>query len=374
MRGILCKGKAKVKPSGKYPLTVGNTLARLGSLVTRYTADGLRYRIWEVPVSDLRVSQQALNSAVYLYPSVEAARDGIQAGGSGFLVFVPETEKRWLHLYVVTNKHVLDKGAHVIRMNTKDGRTRAIPTQPEAWTVSVEDDLAVMLLDELDESFVWWAISSEDFVTPERLAELQIDAGAEVLMIGRLVTHEGRVKNKPTVRFGNIAMMADPDEPVTLGTGQQQEAFLVDCRSLSGFSGSAVMMAPVMPPRPPGREKGFWLPEFTRTMLLGVDCAHAPLWRTVVERDLKTPTQYRVDGNTGIAVVVPAWRLMALLNQEHLVEQRKREDAAMAQRLEQANRAVADSADEDKVTPFTKRDFDDALRKVSRKLSDSEKP
>jgi hypothetical protein len=49
--------------------------------------------------------------------------------------------------------------------------------------------------------------------------------------------HEGRQKNSPTARFGNIAQM--PNEPVIIKRFEQ-ECFLVEARSIGGYSGSPV--------------------------------------------------------------------------------------------------------------------------------------
>ncbi len=101
------------------------------------------------------------------------------------------------------------------------------------------------------------------------LNELNAGVGDEVVMIGRFVAHDGRVRNAALARFGNIAMM--PGEPVTDGRGMKVEAFLVEMRSLSGFSGSPAFIY-----MGPGtyRGDGRMMPFYSETIgLIGIDWA-----------------------------------------------------------------------------------------------------
>jgi hypothetical protein len=68
--------------------------------------------------------------------------------------------------------------------------------------------------------------------------------------------------------------------------------------------------------------------------LLGIDFGHLPLWNTVYESDEETPTKYRVEANTGIACVIPAWRIIEVLESEGLMKERDREDQRLAKRLQ----------------------------------------
>ncbi len=344
--------------------------------MTRYSPRGLKYRVWEVPVA--RISPSIAQCSFYLYTTEAAARNGERIGGSGFLVAVPAPSDH-VHLYAVTNKHVYDHGCNVLRLNTKDGQAEAIRTQPDAWTVATDDDLAVLPLG-LGDTFAFSSVSTEQFAKPEMFTEPnplrqvreedptadwpEYGYGDEVVLVGRLISHEGKQRNKPIVRYGSLSMLADPSDPIHLENGSAQEAFLVECRSLSGFSGSPVFIYPAAL-SPAGIRLGY-----VGDTLLGVDCSHVPLWKPVFEEDQSTRTSYRVEQNTGIAVVIPAWRLLALLNQEHLMTERAKKDAELTKITERESRAVLDIAS-DAERPFTRADFEQALKKVSRKLSDS---
>ena len=296
-----------------------------------------------------RIPDHFIGCSFYVYPSLESAQRGERFGGSGFLVHVPSVDhERWLHVYAVTNKHVLDSGSHVLRLNTYEGQSEIIQTRPDSWIVHPDgDDIAVTPIEPDSRRVRWFSIGTDQFVNRERVNEYGIGLGDDTFLIGRLVTLEGRQRNTPVVRFGNISML--PDEPINVD-GHDREAFLVECRSLSGFSGSPVFVtlkrtfhAPDIPkeldpPQPEGNARatlqsisgsyGPWL--------LGVDFAHMPLWKPVFERDKKTKIDSWVDANTGIACVVPAWKLLALLENEEFVTQRKIDDQEIARQKERS--------------------------------------
>jgi len=100
-----------------------------------------------------RIAPQFLESVIYLYPSKDAAKDGKNAGGSGFIVGVTSEQFADIfYLYAVTNRHVIEDGqSRTIRINTTDGKTDVLDTSVDAWTISRSDDLAVMLFS-LDQS------------------------------------------------------------------------------------------------------------------------------------------------------------------------------------------------------------------------------
>jgi len=54
-----------------------------------------------------RIPDCIADSAIYLYASERAAKEGQNAGGSGFLVNVPSVPGMG-HLYAVTNRHLVD--------------------------------------------------------------------------------------------------------------------------------------------------------------------------------------------------------------------------------------------------------------------------
>lgn len=168
---------------------------------------------------------------------------GKTGGATGFFVdlrfrAVPQTVFR----YVVTNSHVINNAVRTtVRVNTHDGRRDALVIPSGAWHSHPQgDDLAAAAVTATDPG---WRIQGLDWndaaPRPERIKELNMGVGDDVIMVGRFVGHTGKENDQPVARFGNIAMMPGK---VLDGRGLTVEAYLVEMRSLSGFSGSPVFV------------------------------------------------------------------------------------------------------------------------------------
>lgn len=266
----------------------------------------------------LGIDTTILKSTVYLYPSVEAAERGLSAGGSGFILGVMSPVGNLLYRYVVTNKHVVQAGHSVIRSNTWADGVAVVETVYEAWTFAKDDDLAVV---EFDAAGGGCIVMDEQFLEQDcQIDGWELLPGDEVFLFGRFVTYDGQQRNKPVVRFGNISMMPDVDTPVRFNQ-HEQVGFLVECRSLSGFSGSPAFVHLVQPRM---TERKDWIP--TAVRFLGVDCGHLPFWarsRGAARSDAPVVPNSYVETNSGMAVIVPAWRLKQLIDDESLVRARE---------------------------------------------------
>lgn len=348
--------------------------AKIGAYVQTVAENGFRL-LEEVPV--FASDPYFLKITVYLYPSEQAARDGISAGGSGFLVGMPSRHEGHFYPHVVTNAHVIDSGNRYVRLNNKADGTTVLSTKPEDWVISPDDDLAVLgtyFPAEAD------AVSLGNDMFLDERCEIEgwpIYPGDEVYFYGRFVGHDGKQRNAPVMRFGSIAMMPDREAPIRVNN-REQVAFLVECRSLSGFSGSPafVRLADTRRPAPnTPRPRPGLIPNSSQ--FLGVDCGHFPSWSNVYNSKDKHSKKYEhmfVETNSGIAVVIPAWRLHHLLNQEPLVSEREAEER---KRDKNATTVILDAAEmpsNEEPQPLTKDEFIDALKRVSRKQSDEEKP
>jgi hypothetical protein len=103
-----------------------------------------------------------------------------------------------------------------------------------------------------------------------------------------------------------------PEEPIHTPNGEM-DAFLIESRSIGGLSGSPVFVSL-------GGVRGSQISQF-KHFWLGLMHGH---WeRTAPELDLVGPNDERL--NTGIAVVVPAYEILEVLNQDMLVESRRAE-------------------------------------------------
>jgi hypothetical protein len=303
-----------------------------GGYELRYSARGHPFYVWSKPVP--RIMDWVLDSVVYLYPSKDDADAGVGEGGTGFLVWVPsEVHEDYGFVYCVTNSHVIREAASpVIRINTKDGGRDILEYKQEDWTHHQDgDDIAVCpLIMSREGHHKFNEISFGALVTEEFMEQQSFGPGDEVFMVGRFAAHEGRRRNTPSVRFGNISMM--PDEPIMHERGYPVDSFLVETCSLSGYSGSPVFVyhAPTTPYPVgyPSRVQGFWL--------LGVDWGHLPINEKVRWKDDKSlvDENWIVESNSGQMAVSPAWKLQELLNQGDLPTVRKHTDDELTKRKE----------------------------------------
>ena len=150
-----------------------------------------------------------------------------------------------------------------------------------------------------------------------------------------------------------------------MGTGQGKsdrllEGYLIETRSTGGLSGSPVFV-----------HKGT-----TRIFnkegplyLLGLIHGHwnwdyPNLGRIVVD------AHYAEAINMGIGIVVPAQKILQVINQPGLEKMRKKTEAKWEKKTNATPDGFIDHKNKEK--PFSKKDFEDALRKVSRLRSDED--
>ncbi len=127
-----------------------------------------------------RIDDSVLDCALYLYPSEEDAIQGTDYGGRGFLVGVPigwdcdgwtaSRSMRSVHIYAVTNAHVIEEGNCVIRLNTKEGATKVINCRQDSWILHpAGDDIAIAPIEPDRElhRFKYLGVGFDMFVTEE---------------------------------------------------------------------------------------------------------------------------------------------------------------------------------------------------------------
>jgi hypothetical protein len=277
-----------------------------------------------------RIRDEMLDCVIYLYRSPEEAELGEGIGGSGFALSIPceRVPQPSRHVYAVTNKHVIESGAIHVRLNTKDGRMIIMKARRKDWMLSDKDDLAVCALGALPASVSMNAIPWERLITKEMIQQYDIGIGDDVVMFGRFINRDGLQQNAPTARFGHISQM--PGDPIET----QEEAFLCEVRSIGGYSGSPVFLLhnPLYLHFP--TDKG---------IVLGVDFCHILNWTSAQDNRGQELPHIRLPLNSGMAGVIPAWRLQELIMSEKPVAQRKMAEESEIQRRNEP-KAIVDSA------------------------------
>jgi hypothetical protein len=184
-----------------------------------------------------KLSREITKSVFYLYRDRASAASGRGAVGTGFIVAHHYAKQS--HYYGVTNHHVAcTEGASVIRVNTRGGAD-VMEFGPEEWEFDpAGDDIAAIPLELDAEKHDVNAIPTSSF-----LGQLgsDVSVGDDVFMLGLFADHEGRERNNPMARFGNISMLPSADSKVLM-RGREHECYIVDMHSRTGFSGSPVFV------------------------------------------------------------------------------------------------------------------------------------
>jgi hypothetical protein len=315
-----------------------------------------------------------LDSVVFLYPSREAAESGKGSGGSGFLASVPVYDGR--ALYIVTNEHVA-LNANAARLTTRTDRTHVLDTPVDGWREHPDgDDVAVfaLALSEQDN----YRLSAIEWTTFVHMPTV-VSPGDDVFFLGRYVEPDGTQTDSPVARFGHVALQGTVKVVQDKRGYFEQESFMVEALSLSGFSGSPVAAfrmhlqqssfggAITVAMGEPASRADFQQGTTGTPALLGITWGHhhenAPVRRG------REKTDMHVEQNRGIANVVPAWKITELLKSEELVTKRKQQsDKTERERREREQQPGGNTLDSltEEDEEWTREDFMRDLRRASR--------
>lgn len=321
-----------------------------------------------------RIYDSILNCSIYLYASRQDAEEGEKSGGSGFIAEVDSSLIDFGgFFYAVTNSHVIIEGkSSVIRVNTTKDDFAIIETDARDWYHHPDgDDLAVIPFHPDITRYRLLHVPLELFITRQLMKDANLGAGDEIFMVGRFIGYDGKQQNEPIVRFGNLSL-TNP-VPIKHERGYRQESFLVEMRSLSGFSGSPVFIpieiSPLNMPRP---QAGELYTHEEAPYLLGIDWGHRNVYEEVLEKqpdenghDICVEEGWKVKTNTGISYVIPAWKLRELLYIEELVEMRRKTEEYLERRAKELRKPKETGTSLD---VLTKNEFHKILDKASQPI------
>jgi hypothetical protein len=177
--------------------------------------------------------------------------DGCHLAGTGFFVIMPSvSQPNHYFRYAVTAKHIIEiieqktiDGNVFLRLNSRQAGIERVVSHLDEWYLHPRDelvDVAVMpisFLEHIDCCF--WPV--QGFATQRALKEYEISVGDDVFLTGLFHKHTGTKRNTPIIRAGIFSSM--PEEPVKTGLGET-DAFLIEARSINGLSGSPVFVRP----------------------------------------------------------------------------------------------------------------------------------
>jgi hypothetical protein len=269
--------------------------------------------------------------------------------GTGFVVALME-DQGYSWQTIITAKHVIwsiSSPIVHIRLNNHGGEAQIIPTPKELWFSHTDERIDVSVCPTLF-SIKEFDVAPFPLMGPtpdtdcglndEIIRRYYIGIGDEVYIPGMFISRPGQRSNLPILRIGTIAAM--PEEPIETEYGLQ-EAFLLEVRSTDGLSGSPVCIniwgrtlpATAPPRRLPHPSEGRPL-FFLAGMILGYNAVHNPIDMVEIaprSRRGRKPHKTQlapVPLNTGIAVVLPIWRVLEAINQPPLKAAREEERRA----------------------------------------------
>lgn len=264
--------------------------------------------------------------------------------GTAFLVGKPLSDGRLTFFYLATARHVAEPlmsgGDWFIRFNTSDGSDEIRMDSSVRWwlhpdpaqTASV--DAAVMPLP-LPPTHRCTHIALSMFATDRVVAERNIGMGSEAYIVGLFTKVTGKSRNIPMLRTAHVAMMPSEKIPnVRIGPKWcgESEVYLLEVRSLGGLSGSPVFVHETVSlecthKTVPGNPKVELLGNGS-SWFLGLMNGHW-LIREKESNNMEIESVRDSEGSiaTGISVVVPAKKILEVINHPELEQQA---NAAMA--------------------------------------------
>lgn len=335
------------------------------------------------------ISDIVVSSVFYLFQDEESALNSEKAGGTGFFVHMKSDDGNDC-IYAVTNRHVIEQAsAFVIRVNTNDGGFDTIPLTLCDWVNHPNGaDIAIASVEINHKHHRYSPIPAQFFVSKESVETQDVDIGDEVYMLGRFIHHGGKTFNMPSARSGIISVLPNSKELIPMNPRYNmpdQEAFLVEMRSISGYSGSPVFLHNdvsdfmIKLQSILGRilDKNDKLNELLRNephvALAGIDAGNFPMYEDVLDAgDDYKKTPFKAVNHSGFSIVIPAWKIVeALKNCDEFIMQRKELD----KKSKYKESAVRLDFGEKEESSFTETEFENALKKASQKTfsPDSEK-
>lgn len=325
--------------------------------------------------AEMRIPDDLLDTVCFLCVKVQGKYGLIDYFiGTGFLIGRPSKQSGFNFTYLVTARHVLDDAraegytTFYVRLNTLDGGSQTVELSSE-WTYPANPaiDVAALLFNPNPSIFQCLAFPADACATKVGLKTRRIGVGDELFMLGLFNQRWGHQRNIPIVRSGIIASM--PTEPFMDEEGENlYNAYLVEIRSINGLSGSPVFayldVWRTMPAntRFINVQKTKW-----EIYLIGLLRGHWDLKKQDAIFDSSINSE--IDRlNTGIAQVTPAEDILALINSEELMKQRKEIEKEWRQR----HAPTLDSnlpSKPPEAEGITQEGFEDALKRASRKIT-----
>jgi hypothetical protein len=290
----------------------------------------------------VQIPPEILKCVAFLY---SRDRDGIPAAiGTCFFVGYEYTAFPGTYLiYAVTAGHVIrnadidgNDGHSHFRFNLVGGGCGWAEMPFSLWTFSDDRsvDLAIAPIAPDFAVIDHKQVPSKMFLNDSVINQYHIGPGEELFFPGLFVEHQGEERNAPIVRIGNIAAM--PGEHVMAAGDIRSRVYLAEARSIGGLSGSPVFVDVCGQRIYPNASV---IDATSKFYFLGVVKGHFDEeTKSPFADDIHLPSRVVEKVNMGIALVVPASDLAALLEQQDVVEKRAAIEAMKQKAIDEERR------------------------------------
>ncbi|MEK7601482.1 MAG: hypothetical protein AAB480_03060 [Patescibacteria group bacterium] len=247
--------------------------------------------------------------------------------GTGFFVSVPDNENQLNFIYLVTALHNLENenlDNISVRLNGKDGGRLDYVMKGSKWYTHPSDsdvDVAVIPFPLGTIEHAHRTVPTSLFLKPENIEKGDVQVANEAVIVGLFSQHHGKFANLPIVRVGNIALLTtDKNEKVAVKWHNAEiDAHLIEARSIGGLSGSPVFFKePYFKLTGTGTSLGGG----TRLFLAGLIHGHWSVDSAKSDSADIDASEDQSKINTGIAIIIPAEKILEVLMHPELVAHR----------------------------------------------------
>jgi hypothetical protein len=263
-----------------------------------------------------------------------------QYAGSGFVVAVPGTHGN-SHLYVVTAKHLAERMECcpiIMGFSYMDGSKALVeedsihwyahPTEASAVDVAVTP-FASAQLNLLDLE----PVPEHLFTSNERMRKAPIGVGDEITAIGMFTRFSYEDRHMPIVRTGHLAML--PTLRIPVKNFEPMEAYVAE---IAGLSGSPVWVRPTdyfNAAQKDGGKENPSVPFNGDTDVIFLGLLHGR-WAVSEEAMEGQSAQYTEKIVSGMSIIVPAHKILEVINQPELAAIRSKNDQKIAKKSRSA--------------------------------------
>jgi hypothetical protein len=300
-----------------------------------------------MPTKNMRIPEEIHKSVVFVGCRYwRGASHEYEPKATGFIVSL--LEQNVSYTYLVTVRHWIVKGmaelpgfddAQECRVNRQGLDATTVRHNGQWYFHPTEEnsvDVAVCPFECAGLDIT--PIRVSDFLNDKKIDDYYIGPGDEVAITGLFTKLVGKGKNISIVRRGSVAMLPSDKVPsVNMGDGTASDidGYLIEVRSVGGLSGSSVFVrAPI----------GIDCNVFAKSGLNRIAKAHFQgdyhflglcqgHWEIPPSGINKIPIPSAGEGedktsiNLGIAIVVPAQKILEVINHPDLIEQRRADRA-----------------------------------------------